>query len=118
MLYLGHFLFERLERRRRVTRELRADGVTATTYTYGAASGRLLTVTDPKQQVTTYTYNLDDTIASTAWTNAQIATPTVSYTYDTAYGRVATMPDGIGTTESARVRRRAVSVSQALTACA
>jgi YD repeat-containing protein len=81
----------------RVTREVRADGVTATTYTYGPSSGRLLTVTDPKAQVTTYTYNVDNAVASTTYTNAQIATPGVSYTYDAHYGRLATMVDGIGT---------------------
>jgi RHS repeat-associated protein len=82
----------------RVTREVRADGVTATTYTYGAASGRLVTTTDPKEQVTTYTYALDDVLLSTAYTNAEIATPTVNYTYDTQYGRLATMTDGTGVT--------------------
>lgn len=82
----------------RVTREVRADNVTATAYTYEAASGRLKTVTDPKLQVTTYTYNLDDSLQQVAYTNAQIATPSVSYTYETAYNRLATMVDGIGTT--------------------
>jgi YD repeat-containing protein len=82
----------------RVTREVRADGVTATVYTYQPRSGRLATATDPKQQVTTYAYNLDDALASTTYTNAVIATPGVSYTYDTQYGRLATMTDGIGLT--------------------
>ena len=45
-----------------MTREVRADGVTATVYTYEALIGRLKTVTDPKQQVTTYTYDLDDAV--------------------------------------------------------
>ncbi len=83
----------------RVTREVRADNLTATQYTYDTA-GRLKTVADPKQQVTTYTYNADDTLASTVYTNAQIATPSVSFTYDPAYNRVATMIDGTGTTVS------------------
>ena len=81
----------------RVTREVRADGTTDTLYTYDLA-GRLKTVTDPKDQVTTYTYALDDALLSTAWTNAAIATPSVSYTYETIYPRVATMVDGTGTT--------------------
>jgi YD repeat-containing protein len=84
--------------RHRVTRELRADGVTATIYTYEATTSRLKTVTDPKGQVTTYTYNPDDTVASTVYTNAQIATPSVSFTYDPVYNRVTTMVDGTGTT--------------------
>jgi YD repeat-containing protein len=32
------------------------------------------------------------------YTNAVIATPSVSFTYDSVYGRVVTMGDGIGTT--------------------
>jgi RHS repeat-associated protein len=48
--------------------------------------------------VTTYTYNLDGTVQQVAYTNAPIATPSVSYTYDPVYGRVATMVDGTGTT--------------------
>lgn len=82
----------------RVTRELRADGVTATLYTYQSASGRLATVTDPKQQVTTYAYAVDDYVIGMTFTNAVIATPGVSYTYDPVYNRVATMVDGTGTT--------------------
>jgi RHS repeat-associated protein len=81
----------------RVTREVRADGTTDTVYTYDLA-GRLKTVTDPKDQVTTYTYALDDAVLSTVWTNAQVATPSVSYTYEAIYPRVATMVDGTGTT--------------------
>jgi YD repeat-containing protein len=51
--------------------------------------------------VTTYTYNLDGTVQQVAYTNAQIATPSVSYTYDPVYSRVATMVDGTGTTSYA-----------------
>jgi RHS repeat-associated protein len=82
----------------RVTREVRADNVTATSYTYGSASGRLATATDPKGQVTTRNYALDDQLLSTLYTNAQIATATVTYTYDAQYSRVATMTDGTGLT--------------------
>ena len=82
----------------RVTSEVRADGTTATIYAYETTTGRLKTVTDPKQQVTTYTYHVDDTLQSVAFTNAVVATPSVSYTYDSAYKRVATMVDGTGTT--------------------
>ena len=81
----------------RVTREVRADNTTDTLYTYDLA-GRLKTVTDPKDQVTTHSYNLDDSLSGTAYTNEDIETPNVSYTYDTYYARVATMVDGIGTT--------------------
>ena len=77
----------------RITREVRADSMTSTTYTYGSASGRLVTVTDPKGQVVTYTYALDNATLSTAYANVQVATPTVTYTYDAQYGRVATVTD-------------------------
>jgi YD repeat-containing protein len=81
----------------RVTREIRADNTTDTHYTYDL-SGRLKTITDPKNQVTTHSYNVDDSLSGTAYTNEEIETPNVSYTYDTHYSRVATMVDGIGTT--------------------
>ena len=60
----------------RVTREVRADTTTDTLYTYDL-SGRLKTVTDPKDQVTTHTYNLDDSLSGTAYTNEVISTPDV-----------------------------------------
>ena len=81
----------------RITREMRADGTTDTLYTYDLA-GRLKTVTDPTDQVTTYTYNLDGSLASAGFTNETIATPDTSHTYDTYYPRPATMVDGNGTT--------------------
>ena len=81
----------------RVTREIRADGTTDTLYTYDLA-GRLKTITDPMDQVTTYTYNIDDSLASTGFTNETIATPDISHTYDTYYPRPLTMVDGNGTT--------------------
>jgi RHS repeat-associated protein len=80
-----------------ITRELRADNTTDTLYTYDL-SGRLKTITDPKDQVTTHSYNVDDSLSGTAYTNEVIETPNVSYTYDAYYARVATMVDGIGTT--------------------
>ena len=80
-----------------MTREVRADNTTDTTYTYDLV-GRLKTVTDPEDQVTTYSYNLDDTLLQVAFTNATIATPTISFTYDPYYPRKLTMVDGVGTT--------------------
>jgi RHS repeat-associated protein len=82
----------------RVVREVRADGITATLYSYGARTGRLLTVTDPKDQVTTYAYAADNQRLSMTFTNAQIATPSVSFTYDAAYSRLASVIDGAGVT--------------------
>jgi YD repeat-containing protein len=81
----------------RVTREIRADNTTDTHYTYDA-TGRLKTITDPKDQVTTHSYNADDSLSGTGYTNETVATPDVSYTYDSYYSRVASMVDGIGTT--------------------
>ena len=81
----------------RVTREIRADNTTDTHYTYDLA-GRLKTITDPKEQVTTHSYNFDDSVSGTGFTDEVIATPDISYTYDAYYPRVATMVDGIGTT--------------------
>lgn len=57
----------------RVTREIRAGGTTDTVYTYDG-TGRLATVTDPKNQVTTHVYGTDDSLTSTTYTNAVIAT--------------------------------------------
>jgi RHS repeat-associated protein len=82
----------------RVTRELRHDQTTATTYTYEALAGRLKTVTDPKAQVKTFNYRLDDQLASVTYTNASIATPSVTYNYDGVYPRLTSMVDGTGTT--------------------
>ena len=81
----------------RVTREVRADTTTDTHYTYDLA-GRLKTITDPKDQVTTHSYNLDDSLSGTTYTDEEIETPNVAYTYDAYYSRIATMVDGIGTT--------------------
>jgi YD repeat-containing protein len=58
----------------------------------------LKSVIDPKLQVTTYAYNLDDTLQQESYTNATIATPSVSYTYDTAHPRIVAVVDGVGTT--------------------
>ena len=81
----------------RVTREIRADNLTDTVFTYDSG-GHLKTITDARAQVTTHTYNLDDSLSGTAYTNEQIDTPNVSYTYDMYYPRLVAMADGIGTT--------------------
>jgi RHS repeat-associated protein len=88
--------------RGRVTQEVRANG-SGSTYAYGAASGRLLTVTDAMEQVTTYSYALDDAVLGMTFTNAAVATPSVSFTYEAGYPRMATMVDGTGTTAYAYV---------------
>jgi RHS repeat-associated protein len=82
----------------RTTREVRADGITSTGYTYETKTARVKMVQDPAGQNTTYTYNTDDTIQHVDYTQSAIATPSVSFTYDTSYNRLATMVDGAGTT--------------------
>jgi RHS repeat-associated protein len=82
----------------RLTQETRADGATSTTYTYEAKSGRLSSVVDPKGQIVTYRYALDNQRLSTAFTNATRPTADVAYTYDPHYGRLQTQTDGIGIT--------------------
>lgn len=56
--------------------------------------GRLSTIYDAKQQTTVYQYGVDNLLALMSYSTP---TPTVSFTYD-AYARMATMSDGVGTT--------------------
>jgi YD repeat-containing protein len=86
----------------RVLTETRHDGTTTTSYTYDTA-GRLSTITDPIGQVTTRAYLTDDRLSTLTYTNETISTPTVTFTYDSVYPRVATMVDGTGTTSYAYV---------------
>jgi RHS repeat-associated protein len=67
------------------------------------ATSRLQSSTDAKSQRTNYVYFADDNIQQVTYTNTAgqaltPPTPSVSYTYDPNYNRVATMLDGIGTT--------------------
>ena len=81
----------------RLASKVLPDG-TATTYAYQPKSGRLASQTDAKGQITVYDYFGDNALKQISYPNAQIATPTVSYTYDSTYGRLATMTDGTGVT--------------------
>jgi RHS repeat-associated protein len=67
-------------------------------YTYEQTTSRLKSVTDAKNQTTTYDYFIDDNLKQVKYLNAVIATPSVSFTYDTNFNRLLTMADGIGTT--------------------
>jgi RHS repeat-associated protein len=67
------------------------------------ATSRLKSSTDAKSQRTNYVYVADDNIQQISYTNTAgqpltPPTPSVTYTYDPNYNRVATMVDGIGTT--------------------
>ncbi len=75
-----------------------ADGK-KTQYAYEASTGLLKTVTDGKGQKTNYTYFADDAVKQISYTSAVIATPSVSFTYDPVFDRLATMTDGTGLTQ-------------------
>ncbi|MGB7745827.1 MAG: RHS repeat-associated core domain-containing protein [Verrucomicrobiia bacterium] len=81
----------------RVTSKIYPDG-TALNYAYQPNSGRLQSVTDAKGQTTEYQFFIDNNLAQVSYTNAAVATPSVSFTYDTNYNHRLTMTDGIGTT--------------------
>ncbi len=83
----------------RVTSKTYADA-SSISYTYEANSGRLQQMTDAVGNLAVYTYNDDNTLANTVYTPASgvAATHGVSFHYDTAYNRVLTMADGVGTT--------------------
>jgi YD repeat-containing protein len=80
----------------RVTSKIYPDS-TQVSYGYESRSGRLRAVTDAKNQTTLYDYFGDNNLKQLTYSNAVVATPGVSFTYDTNFTRVATMIDGIGT---------------------
>ena len=75
----------------------RADN-SQTLFTYENTTSRLKRRTDPKLQYRDTAYFKDNTIQQISYPNASPATPSVSFTYDTVYKRIATMVDGTGTT--------------------
>lgn len=83
--------------RSRVTSKQFPDG-TGIKYHYEANTSRLKSVIDAKGQVTNYTYYKDNQLNQVSYANATVSTPSVTFTYDTIYPRVATMVDGVGTT--------------------
>jgi RHS repeat-associated protein len=82
----------------RVTREVRGGGAGDLQYVYENTTSRLKQIIDAKAQVTHFTYDIADDVASVTYTNATITTPGVTYTYDPNYPRIATMVDQTGTT--------------------
>ena len=75
----------------------------ATQYIYENTTSRLKSMTDAKNQRTNYQYFSDDNLKQVSYTDTNgqplnPATPTVNFTYDPNYNRVATMVDGTGTT--------------------
>jgi RHS repeat-associated protein len=81
----------------RVTGKYYADG-SGITYTYENTTSRLHSRMDEKDQETVYQYYNDNNPKSVSYPNAIVATPTVTYTYDTNYDRIVEMQDGFGTT--------------------
>lgn len=67
-------------------------------FTYENSTSRLKSWTDAKTQVATYTYFNDNDVNKVVYTNAAVATASVSHTYDTQFNRLKTMVDGTGTT--------------------
>ncbi len=77
--------------------KLYADG-TKTTLAYEQAISRLQGITDALGQVTSYTYNYDDTLEAISYAHAIHPTPPVSFTWDPAFLRLLNMTDGTGKT--------------------
>ena len=80
----------------RVTAKIYPD-TTQLGYQYETNTSRLKSFTDALGQRTSYTYFRDDNLRQVSYTNAAVATPTVSFTYDTNYNRMLTLVDGVGT---------------------
>ncbi len=71
---------------------------TSVSYVYENTTSRLKSMTDALNQVTNYEYSPDDNLKQINYANASHATPSVSFTYDSNYNRIASMVDGTGTT--------------------
>jgi YD repeat-containing protein len=81
----------------RITAKHYADGSTIS-YAYENTTSRLHSRLDEKGQQTFYQYYEDNKLKSLSYSNAIVATPTVTFAYDTNYNRIVQMQDGIGTT--------------------
>ena len=77
-----------------------ADG-SKISYLYENTTSRPRQRIDEKLQITQYSYNRDNTLSSTAYTNPVVPTPTVGLIYDPNYNRLVSMTDGIGATRYA-----------------
>jgi RHS repeat-associated protein len=97
---MGRLTFWKHDVQGRVSYKQYPDG-SRETFGYDPSNSRLISVTDAKGQVKSFDYNLDNTVASVSYQNAQKPTPGVSYAYDPIYGRLTSMTDGVGTTSYA-----------------
>ena len=68
-------------------------------YAYQNSTSLLRAFTDARDQVKNFAYFKDGNLKSVSYTNAHITTPSVGYTYDSTYGRVLSMTDGVGLTQ-------------------
>jgi len=84
----------------RLIRKRLADG-NIIYYEYEHTTSRLANVLDANVQQTFYTYFADDNIQGITYRYALNPTPNASYSYDPNYNRIASMSDGIGTTNYA-----------------
>jgi len=82
----------------RVTEKIHADGTTAS-YEYDPYNGRLLSSTDALDQITEYTYHLDNNLHEIIFPNAIHPTHKHTWIWDLNYKRPHTLTDGTGTTE-------------------
>ncbi len=73
------------------------NGQTVALYNFDSA-GRLVRRTDGLNQVTSYSYTIDNLLSSTSYQNTAHPTPNVQYEYDPNLPRLLSMTDGVGTT--------------------
>jgi len=74
-----------------------ADG-SKVSFEYEKTTSRLRQIRDEQNQLTQFTYNLDDSLAEKRYVDAIHPTPTVRFIYDADYPRVLSMQDGNGMT--------------------
>jgi len=86
--------FERDLQGRLITR-INADKTTEH-FAYGPTSTRLKSRIDALNQVTNFSYNLDNSLARVSYSNAVNATPGITLTYDRKYPRYSTLKNDLG----------------------
>jgi RHS repeat-associated protein len=80
----------------RVVRETRSNGASIE-YRHENTTSRLREVIDAKAQTRHYEYYRDDNLKKITYLNTTVPTPSVTFTYDPVYDRLATIQDGLGT---------------------
>ena len=73
-------------------------------FNYDSVTGQLVSTTNKLSEsgaafnTKNFSYYLDGSLKTVSYSDSAVATPPVTYTYDSSYGRMATMVDGVGTT--------------------